>query len=321
MRPHTHTVPKVLLQVAGKPMLDHIIDDLVAAGVDGVTLVVGYLGDRIEEHVRKHYSHLTLNFVKQEEMLGLGHAIWITRDIHRNDDRLLIILGDTIVRADFRKMFAIKESALAVKAVEDPRRFGTVEVEKGTDRIIGLVEKAENPPTNLAIVGVYLLDNPALLFAGLDHIVEKDIRTKNEFQLTDALAYMLENGDVMRSFEIEEWLDCGKPETLLETNRRLLELEYADKAEEYRRRFPTAVIVPPVVIGRDCRIEHSVVGPYVSMRHEVHVTNSILRDCTISKCVTLQDVNLHDSMIGEYAAVTGVTGSLSVGDHSSIQRK
>lgn len=318
MRPHTHTQPKVLLQVAGKPMLDHIIDDLVAAGVDGVTLVVGYLGDRIEEHVRKHYGHLTLNFVKQEEMLGLGHAIWITKEIHKNDDRLLIILGDTIVKADFKKMFAIKDSVLAVKAVDDPRRFGTVENEKGTDRIIGLIEKAENPPTNLAIVGVYLLDNPALLFEGLDHIVDNNIRTKNEYQLTDALAYMLQKGDIMRSFEIEEWLDCGKPETLLDTNRRLLALESTHLTQEYRARYPTAVIIPPVVIGADCKIEHSVIGPYVSMRHDVEISGAILRDCTIAKGATLRDVNLHDSMIGEYAAVEGVTGSISVGDHSTM---
>jgi len=318
MRPHTHTQPKVLLQVAGKPMLDHIIDDLVAAGVDGVTLVVGYLGDRIEQHVRKHYGHLTLNFVRQEEMLGLGHAIWITREIHKNDDRLLIILGDTIVKADFKKMFAIKESVLAVKAVEDPRRFGTVENAKGTDRIIGLIEKAENPPTNLAIVGVYLLDNPALLYQGLDHIIDNNIRTKNEYQLTDALSYMLEKGDIMRSFEIEEWLDCGKPETLLETNRRLLELESAGKIDEYRKRFPDSVIVPPVVIGDQCHITRSVIGPYVSMRHDVEITGAILRDCTIAKGATLKNVNLHDSMIGEYAVVEGVSGSLSVGDHSTI---
>jgi glucose-1-phosphate thymidylyltransferase len=321
MRPHTHTQPKVLLQVAGKPMINHIIDDLVEAGVDGVTLVVGYLGDRIEEHIRKHYSNLTLNFVKQEEMLGLGHAIAICKEIHKNDDRLLIILGDTIVKADFRAMFAKGSSVLGVKPVDDPRRFGTVELKQGTDEITAMIEKAENPPTNLAIVGVYLLDDPALLFEGLDYIMEKGIRTKNEFQLTDALAYMLKKKHVMRSFEIDKWLDCGKPETLLDTNRRLLEIDGACDPEKVKARFPTAVIIPPVAIGEDAVIENSIVGPYVSMRHEVTVRNSILRDCTIGKNVTLVDVNLHDSMIGEFALVNGVTGSLNIGDHSVIEGK
>ncbi len=316
MRPHTHTQAKVLMQVAGKAMLDHIIDDLEAAGVDGVTLVVGYFGDRIEEHVRKHYGHLTLNFVRQEEMLGLGHAIAITKDIHKDDDRVLIILGDTIVKADFRKMFSLGSSVLGVKSVEDPRRFGTVELDEKTGRIVSLVEKAENPPTNLAIVGVYLLDDPKGLYEGLDYIIEKNIRTKNEFQLTDALARMLENGHEMRSFEIEEWLDCGKPETLLSTNRRLLELNGSGDVEEYRRRYPTAVFIPPVVVGADCEIENSVVGPYVSMRHEVAIRNSVLRDCTIGKNATLEKVILHDSMIGEFATVEGANGSFNVGDHS-----
>src|SRR5690606_33170138 len=116
--------------------------------------------------------------------------------------------------------------------------------------ITDLIEKAENPPTNLAIVGVYLLDDPKLLFAGLDHIIEKDIRTKGEFQLTDALAEMLKQGHRMQAFEIAEWLDCGKPETLLDTNRRLLELEGCN-LEDYQKRYPTAVFVPPVVIGPD----------------------------------------------------------------------
>lgn len=318
MRPHTHTQPKVLLQVAGKPMLDHIIDDLRAAGIDGVTLVVGYLGDRIEEHVRKHHSDLTLHFIEQKEMKGLGHAIAITKHIHKDDERLLIILGDTIIKADFKAMFDLGSSVLAVKAVDDPRRFGTVENKKGTDEIIGLIEKAENPPTNLAIVGVYLLNDPKMLFAGLDHIIENDIRTKNEFQLTDALDYMLKKNHLMRSFEIQEWLDCGKPETLLETNRRLMELEPPDSLEEYRKLYPTTVFIPPVVIGKDCKIENSVIGPYVSMRHEVEVKDSILRDCTIGKNVTLSEVNLHDSMIGEFAAVQRVTGALNVGDHSQV---
>lgn len=318
MRPHTHTQPKVLLQVAGKPMLDHIIDDLVAAGVDGVTLVVGYLGDRIEEHVRKKYTNLTLNFVKQEEMLGLGHAIAITKDIHKNDDRLLIILGDTIVKADFKAMFGLGAGALGVKAVDDPRRFGTIEKKPGTDQIINLIEKAEKPPTNLAIVGVYLIDNPALLYEGLDHIMKNNIRTKNEFQLTDALAYMLQKGDVMRAFEITEWLDCGKPETLLETNRRLMELDCTKAARDYKKEFPNSVIVEPVMIGKNCKIETSVVGPFASIADGVTIKNSILRDSTVGKEASLEEVTLHDSMIGEYAQVEGATGILNVGDHSSV---
>lgn len=320
MRPHTHTQPKVLLQVAGKPMLDHIIDSLVEAGITGVTLVIGHLGARIEEHVRKHYGHLDLHFIEQTELLGLGHAIWLTREVHRNDERLLIILGDTIVRADFRALFAMRGSALGVKAVEDPRRFGVVELTE--DRITRVIEKASNPPTNLAIVGVYLIDKPALLFEGLDHLVANDIRTKNEYQLTDALQYMIDRDSEFRTFNIDAWLDCGKPETLLDTNRRLLEiLSTEELIATYRQQFPRAVIVPPVFIGEGCHIEHSVVGPYASIARQARVEGSILRDCTMGKGAVIRNMHLESSMIGEFAEVSGVGLSINIGDHSVIMMK
>ncbi|MDX2176503.1 MAG: sugar phosphate nucleotidyltransferase [Candidatus Sumerlaeia bacterium] len=317
MRPHTHTQPKVLLQVADKPMLDHIIDGLVEAGITGVTLVLGYLGDRIREHVTKHYGHLDLHFVEQHEMLGLGHAIWLTREIHRNDDRLLIILGDTIVQMDYKGMFALPCGSLAVKEVEDARRFGVVQLDG--DRITRLVEKADNPPTNLAIVGVYLMDDPKLLFAGLDHIIEKNIRTKNEYQLTDALQYMIEHGNEMRPFRIDGWLDCGKPETLLETNQILLSEHCTEeKLAEYRARFPHVVFIPPVYIGPDCRLEQAVIGPHVSIAKNCHIERSILSDCTIAKNASLKGLRMSNSMVGEFAEASSAPLSLNIGDHSAI---
>ena len=320
MRPHTHTQPKVLLQVADKPMLDHIIDALVDAGITGVTLVIGHLGGRVVDHVRKHYPKLELNFVEQREMLGLGHAIALTKEFHAKDERLLIILGDTIVQMDFKGLFALPCGALAVKEVPDPRRFGTVELDG--PRITRLVEKAENPPSNLAIVGVYLIDNPKMLFDGLDHIIDNNLRTKNEFQLTDALQYMLERGDEMRPFPIEGWLDCGKPETLLETNRILLADHCnAAKVANYRERFPNAVIVPPVYIGEGTSIENSVIGPHVAIARDATIEGSIMRDCTVGKNSTITKLALHDSMIGEFVEATGAGVSINLGDHSIISLK
>lgn len=317
MRPHTHTQPKVLLQVADKPMLDHIIDALVEAGVDGVTLVIGYLGDRIEDHVRRHYSHLELHFIEQKEMLGLGHAINLCADIHRNDDRLLIILGDTIVQMDFKGMFALPCGALAVKPVDDPRRFGTVQLEG--DRIVKLIEKAENPPSNLAITGVYLIDKPAMLFEGLGHIIANDVKTKGEYQLTDALQYMLDHGDEMRPFSIEGWLDAGKPETLLSTNRTLLDTFWNVRVEKgYKTLYPSAVIVPPVYIGSGAEVTNSVIGPYASIGKECVVDGSILRDCTMAKGAKVKNVHLCDSMLGEYSEVEGSGRSINIGDHSQV---
>src|SRR5690606_18542864 len=162
MRPHTWNVPKVLMNVAGKPMLDHILDDLIEAGITGVTFIVGFLGDEIQKHVRAAYPAIETNHIVQEQMLGLGHAISLGKKLHQKDKDLLIILGDTIVRADFKKLFKSKTTELGVREVEDPRRFGVVKLDaKGN--ISGMVEKPKDPPTNLAIVGVYKINDPALL--------------------------------------------------------------------------------------------------------------------------------------------------------------
>ncbi|MCB2154487.1 NTP transferase domain-containing protein [bacterium] len=317
MRPHTHTHPKVLLTVAGKPMLEHILDSLIDAGITGVTLVVGYMGDRIEAHVRKRYPDLEWNFVPQEEMLGLGHAISITKEIHKDDKDLLIILGDTILRADFKKLFASNKTAIGVKDVEDPRRFGVVELnEDGTIR--KMHEKPEVPPSNLAIVGAYKMNNPALMYAGLDHIIQNDIRTKKEFQLTDALEWMLGQGEQMVPFRIDGWLDCGKPETLFETNRELLGELSESNQREYQERYPDSVIISPVSIGEGTEIVDSVIGPNVVLGRNSKVKRSILEDIIAGDNAQITHIMLRESLIGANAEVEGRGLSLNIGDHSTI---
>jgi len=318
MRPHTFTVPKVLLNVAGKPMLDHIIDDLVANGITGVTLVVGYLGDVIEKHVRATYPKLHSEFVRQDEMLGLGHAIWLTRNFHRNDKDLLIILGDTIVQADFKTLFATPQTAIAVREVEDPRRFGVVELrEDGT--ISRMLEKPEKPPTKKAIVGVYKMNDPALLFAGLDHIMDSNQRTKGEVQLTDALQWMLGQGHVMRPFDIQAWLDCGKPETLFETNAALLAERPAAEQKAIAAAHPRAVIVAPVSIGKGCVLEDSVVGPNAVIGDGTKLTRTIIRDSIVGRDATIHSIMLKHSLIGDNAQVSGKSHSLNIGETSVVE--
>ncbi|MEQ8820860.1 MAG: sugar phosphate nucleotidyltransferase [Sumerlaeia bacterium] len=317
MRPHTYTVPKVLMNVAGKPMLDHIIDSLVEAGITGVTLIVGYLGDVIEEHARKKYSNIEINCVPQPQMLGLGHAISLGKSIHKDDDDLLIILGDTILQADFKALFSTPDTAIGVKAVEDPRRFGVVETDK-SGRIVAMHEKLENPPSNEAIVGVYKINDPALLFSELDSLMESGKRTKGEFQLTDALAGMLERGHVMKPFQIDGWLDCGKPETLFETNRTLLDLSPAEQQKSYQAKYPDSVIVPPVFIAKGCAIKDSVVGPYAVLGENTSVKGSILRDTIVGAEAQLKNVFLDNSLIGDKAQVEGHPQSINIGDSSAV---
>lgn len=318
MRPHTFTVPKVLMNVAGKPMLDYIIDDLVDAGVDGVTLIVGFLGDVIEKHIREVYSNLDLNFVEQKEMLGLGHAISLGRDIHKDDDELLIILGDTILQADFKALLSTSNTALGVREVDDPRRFGVVELD-GDGYITAMVEKPEVPPTNKAIVGVYKINDPALLFEGLDHIVENDIRSAKEIQLTDALVYMLEKGHKMETFDVRGWLDCGKPETLADTNQILLDRIPESVQKEYKKKYPDALIISPVSIAEGVKITGSVVGPYTVLGKGTQVTSSIIKDSIVGDNTKIENEILEGSLIGSDVSVKGITKNLNIGDTCQIK--
>ncbi|MBP2680869.1 MAG: nucleotidyl transferase, partial [Candidatus Krumholzibacteriota bacterium] len=162
LRPHTHSLPKALLFVAGRPIISHILEDVRRIGASSVVLIVGYKGDLIREYVEREYKDLNADFVVQEERLGIGHAVDLTRSVADTGEPALIILGDTILRTDLEKVVASRTNVLGVKEVDDPRRFGVCEV-RGK-KILKLVEKPERPPSNLALVGLYYLRDSALLF-------------------------------------------------------------------------------------------------------------------------------------------------------------
>ncbi|HLP29451.1 MAG TPA: nucleotidyltransferase family protein, partial [Candidatus Didemnitutus sp.] len=212
LRPFTHSLPKVLVNVAGKPILGHILDTLVAQGVTSATIITGYKGELVEEYVRSTYE-LNVTFVVQEEMLGLGHAIWVARESLK-EEPVLIILGDTVFDVDLSVLATSQFSSLGVKYVDDPRRFGVVIEEGGF--VHRLVEKPETPVSNLAIVGLYFIRRPEALRTALTSLIDNDLRTKGEYQLTDALQLMVDAGEKFTTFSVDGWYDCGKPETLLQ---------------------------------------------------------------------------------------------------------
>ncbi|MFH0777078.1 MAG: sugar phosphate nucleotidyltransferase [Candidatus Eisenbacteria bacterium] len=309
LRPHTHTLPKALMNVAGKPILAHILDQLPELGIREVVMVVGYMGNRIRDYVRRNYK-LTVTYVEQRERKGLGHAVQLT-SMHVKGAPVLIVLGDTIFKADFSKVVGGKRNYIGVKEVSDPRNFGVVQISNG--RVKKLVEKPEAPPSNLAIVGVYYIADTPLLFECLTGIMRKNIRTKGEYQLTDALQLMLDKGSEMRTFPVHGWYDCGKTETLLIANRDLL---------EFTRRQPAiagTVIVPPVAIDKSAHIENSVVGPHVSIAANASVANAIVRNCIISDSACVEDILLDASVVGENATIRGAFKKVNVGDSSEVE--
>jgi glucose-1-phosphate thymidylyltransferase len=308
LRPHTHTVPKALVNVAGKPILAHILDALVQQGIQRVVLVVGYMGDSIRAFVDRRYPGIA-ECVEQPDRLGLGHAVSLTRQLVPGGP-VLIVLGDTIVHTDYGHFLHGDRVVLGVKAVEDPRRFGIARVLDG--RVVELIEKPEHPPSNLALVGLYYVPDAAILQARLKAVIDHGLLTKGEYQLTDALALMLQDGVEMVTASVEGWFDCGKPETLLSTN------EYLPRLAPRNPELPGVLIRHPVSIDPTARVSHSIVGPNVSIAAGALVADSMVRDSIVNENAEVRDMMLEGSLVGENAIVRGSFQRLNVGDSSEV---
>ncbi|MFH1861825.1 MAG: nucleotidyltransferase family protein, partial [bacterium] len=204
LRPHTHTQPKVLLNVAGKPIIAYIMDQVVKTHIDHVVFIVGHLKDLFEDWIRAHYQNLRLDFVEQEQILGLGHAIGL--GLESDDAEVLVILGDTIFNVNLDQILKSPYTSLGVQEVEDARRFGVVSLKDGF--ITDLVEKSPNPPSNQAIVGLYFVKNGGLLKRCIDDIIRENITVRGEYQITDALRKMVQAGEKMTTFDVHGWYDC-----------------------------------------------------------------------------------------------------------------
>jgi glucose-1-phosphate thymidylyltransferase len=309
LRPHTFMLPKVLLNVAGKPILGHILDKIIGEGIHEATIIVGHMGDKIRHYVDTAYPSLKVDYIDQEDRLGLGHAIYLARDT-MSTDPVLIILGDTIFDVDLTPVLRGEHSALGVKTVDDPRRFGVAEVRDGL--ITRLMEKPEQPVSHLAIVGLYYIKNTPLLLSCLAKVVGADIRTKGEYQLTDALQMMLERGEKISTFMVDGWYDCGKPETLLSTNRVLLEKKSTS------RQIEGVVVNPPVYIAQTAQLSNCIIGPYTTVGDYASISESVIRNSIISEDAQVHKALLDNSIVGNGSVVKGSYKRINVGGSSEI---
>jgi len=315
LKPHTQTQPKSLIPVAGKPILGHIVDNLVNAGVNDFVFIIGYLGDRIEQYLTEHYTDCKMSFVMQTVGRGIGHAIWLAREEVDPTEPVLIVLGDTIFEADLKTVVETNVSSLGVKKVDDPRLFGVAEL-NNDGHISKLIEKPKIPHSNLALVGLYYIKETAMLFECLEYHIQNDIRTNNEFHLTDALQCMIEKGANMRTFGVSTWFDCGKKEVILQTNRNLLKrLEIKDFS--YLTKLGN-IIVPPVHISPTAKIENSIIGPDVSIGDGAYITRSIVKNSIIGMNASLQNAIIENSLIGSDSSLVGAVQSLNIGDSAEI---
>ena len=283
--PHTNHYQKTLLPVAGKPVIDHIVPPILAAGIEEITFVIGHLGQQVIDHMQSYAGRF--NFVIQEEKMGLGHAI--LQGLNDEDTPVLVQLGDTIFHIDLATMIQSEVNQIAVGKVADPSRFGIVEVDH--DRIVRFHEKVANPPSDLAITGLYYFTSQKKLKAAIERLMAKDLRTQGEYQVTDAMEMMVSAGEPFRPVIIDTWYDVGVPETFLETNRLLL--------KPHHKAYRGVVFYEPVYIAPGCRVKASSIGPYVTIMDHCDIQNCTIKDSIVLKNSTLIDQRIEGRIVGE----------------------
>ena len=315
LRPHTYTQPKALIPLAGKTILSIIIEQLRDAGINDFIFIIGYLGEKIQDYVTTNYPTLNCHFVTQSERQGTGHAIDLTREIV-GDEEVLIVLGDTIAEYDVKEMLKSPFSMLGVKKVDDPRNFGVAEMEDDSLFISRVVEKPAIPKSNMALVGVYKIKETGILFNCLKKIQDNKIRSYDEFNLTDALECMIQQGARFQAFKVQNWFDCGKKESLLASNAILLKKFGGSSKDSVN--YTNSIIIPPVSIGEGCIIQNSVIGPNVAIGDHTILNHAIVKDSIIGAYSNLFEIVLNNSLIGSDAEVKGVSRNLNIGDNTAI---
>ena len=313
LRPHTWSKPKPLVPVAGNTVLGHFLEPILELPrLDEVVLIIGYLGDQIREYMAAQYPDLKVRYVVQEELSGQSHAIWLARE--GLEGPALVGFVDTLIEADLD--VSNDESAIWVREVDDPRRFGVVESDDDS-RVRRIVEKAEEPPSNLAVVGFYYFQQSERLIGAIQQQMERGDMLKGEFFLADAINVMLDDGLNMRAVPVDAWNDCGTEGAMLDTNRYLL-----DNGRDNSDAPPAGagvVIEPPVFIDPSADVRRAIVGPHVSIGAGCVIEHSTISDSVVDADTVIRDSDLTKSLLGRRCSVDHYEGSLNIGDASVVR--
>jgi glucose-1-phosphate thymidylyltransferase len=314
LRPHTHTTPKPMLKVAGKPVMSYILDDLAQlGGIDQVIYITGHLKERVEAYARKHYTFPAV-FIEQAVQDGTAGAVALARPYV--DEPVLIIFVDTIFDADLSVLRTIDADGIIwTKEVEDYQRFGVV-VTDADGFMTKIIEKPSEPISKRANIGLYYIQNWKLLYEGIDHVLSRP-KNKGEYYLTDAFQYMIDHGAKLKVLDVDGWYDAGKLDTLLETNRAMLERGHARCPSDGIG--PGSRIIDPVYIEDGVKILASTVGPNVSIGADSVIEGSRLQDVIVGKKSQIRGSVLHDSLVGDEVVLDGISGTVTIADHSEVR--
>jgi glucose-1-phosphate thymidylyltransferase len=311
LRPHTHLTPKPMLKVAGKPVISYLLDDLKAlGGIEQIIYITGHLKEKVEEYARTEYDFPAV-FVEQKVQNGTATAVELARPYV--DQPVLIIFVDTIFDADLSLVQQTDADGIIwVKEVEDYQRFGVV-VTDAKGYMTKIVEKPSTPISKRANIGLYYIRNWKLLYEGISYVM-KQPANKGEYYLTDAFQYMIDKGAKIKVVDVEGWYDAGKLDTLLDTNRAMLERGRARGP----RNAKNSTIVDPVYVEDDVVITNSTIGPNVSVHAGAVIEGSTIRDTIVGSKSTIRNSELHGSMIGDEVVLDGVKGQVTIGDNSEV---
>lgn len=316
LRPHTLTTPKPLIPIAGKPIVQRLVEDIagvIPEKIQNIGFVVGDFGKEVEHQLLKIAEHAGASghIFYQEEALGTAHAVYCARELLKG--KTTVAFSDTLFRATFR-LNTEDDGTIWVKRVEDPSAYGVVNLDiEGV--ITEFVEKPEDPVSDLAIIGIYYFKEAEKLRAELDHIIDNRIMNGGEYQLTTALEDLKKSGLKFTTGTVDDWLDCGNKEITVQSNSRYLDFlvgnQIADTAS-----VENSVIKPPVFLGENVKVTDSVVGPNVSVGADTVIENSIIKNSLIQTNTRLNNVNLTNSMLGNFVKMEAVPKDVSLGDYS-----
>lgn len=313
LRPLTFSIPKPLLLCGGDTVLSWIFQSINSLPFSEIVLIIGYKGDAIKSWVGEYYGDLSVKWVVQEEPLGLGHAIWKAGEVISSGDDVLIYLGDSIFDLDWSLIEKGKSNFVGVHEVDNPRRFGVAKVEG--DRVVDLIEKPERPSSNLAVVGLYYIKKWDFLYSQLNFMIERGIKTKNEYQLTDALKLMLERENLeLKTLPVRLWYDCGKTDALLQTNAGLLEnppdwIDFKNSIKNFSH------------VCDSSELKDTDLGSFVTIGKNSSIEKSSISNSIIGNNVKIVNSHIYDSVIGDESEIVNGKGKFIVGFNSVVLEK
>ena len=319
MRPHTLSVPKPLLPVAGKPIVQRLVEDITKVcdqKVEEIAFVTGRFGEAIEANLLKVAENLGAKgkIYYQDEPMGTAHAVLCAAP--SLDGNVIVAFADTLFRADFT-LDKSKDGIIWVQKVDNPSSFGVVKVDSN-NIITDFIEKPKSFISDLAIIGIYYFADGLNLRNELQYLIDNNIKGNNEYQLTDALQNMRKKGIKFSPGQVNDWLDCGNKQATVDANKRILEYIKDEKLIDDSANIENSAVIAPCFIGKNVKIVNSVVGPYTSIGENCVISQTVLSNSIIQTNTKITNANITNSMIGNFTICEGSGKDLSVGDYNQL---